>query len=251
MHTLLLCLPALLFSAAVNAQTLRVLTTGAFKQVASEFVSAFEAGHGVKIEMDNGTAGQLLKRINAGEPFDVLFLTPAGLAELARAGKVEPGSVKNVAKVAIGVAVKTGQPQPTISTVEEFKNAILQARKIAYIDPASGGSSGIYLDALFKRLGLSEHVKTKAVLVPGGYAAERVANGEADLAIHQVSEILPVKGVTLVGLLPADIQNYTTYGFGISSESKNHALAKKFVDSIAGVGVAEVIRSKGMLLVSE
>jgi molybdate transport system substrate-binding protein len=168
------------------------------------------------------------------------------LSELARAGKIDAASVKNVAKVAIGVAVKSGAAQPPIATVEEFKQAVLQAKKVAYIDPASGGSSGIYLDGLFKRLGISEEVKSKAVLVPGGYAAERVANGEADLAIHQVSEIMPVKGVVLVGLLPAEIQNFTTYGFGISTESKNQALAKKFVGSIAGAGGADMIRSKGM-----
>jgi molybdate transport system substrate-binding protein len=251
MRSFLLFFSALLFPIFAHAQTLKILTAGAFKQVAAELVTAFEAAHGVKIEMDNGTAGQLLKRINGGEQFDVLFLTPGGLSELARAGKIEAASVKNVAKVAIGVAVKSGVPLPPIATVEEFKQAILQAKKVAYIDPASGGSSGIYLDGLFKRLGISEQVKAKAVLVPGGYAAERVANGEADLAIHQVSEILPVKGVALVGLLPAEIQNFTTYGFGISTESKNQALAKKFLGSIAGAGVAEMIRSKGMAAVLE
>jgi molybdate transport system substrate-binding protein len=251
MRKLLLFLSAFFFAMSAQAQTLKVLTAGAFKQVAVEFITAFEAAHGVKIEVDNGTAGQFLKRINGGEQFDVLFLTPGGLNELARAGKIDPASVKNVAKVAIGVAVKSGAPQPAIATVEEFKQAVLQAKKVAYIDPASGGSSGIYLDGLFKRLGISEQVKAKAVLVPGGYAAERVASGEADLAIHQVSEILPVKGVALVGMLPAEIQNFTTYGFGVSTESKNQALAKKFLASIAGAGVAETIRSKGMAAVLE
>ena len=251
MRNLLFQFLALFFCASAHAQTLKILTTGAFKQVAAEFVTAFEQRNGVKVELDNGTAGGLLKRINQGETFDVLFLTPSGLAELTRAGKIEPASVKNVAKVAIGVAVKSGQAFPPIATVEEFKQAVLQANKIAYIDPASGGSSGIYLDGLFKKLGISEQVKAKAVLVPGGYAAERVANGEADLAIHQVSEILPVKGVTLIGFLPTEIQNFTTYGVGISVESKNQALARKFVSGIAGAGVAEMIRSKGMIEISE
>ena len=246
MRTFLLLLLAALHCASASAQSLRVLTTGAFKQVVVNFVPAFEAANGVKVEVQNDTAGALLKRIAAGETFDVVFLTPAGLAELARAGKVDAASVKPVAKVAIGVAVKAGQPSPPLATVEDFKQAVLRAGKVAYIDPASGGSSGIYLDGLFKRLGLADAVKAKAVLVPGGFAAERLVTGQADLAIHQVSEILPVSGVVLVGLLPEEIQNYTTYGYGIAADTRLHDLARKFVGALSTREAAEVIRTKGM-----
>ncbi len=251
MRSFLTLLAMALSCASVSAQTLKILTAGAFKQVAAEFVPAFEKENGVKVDLQNATAGALIKRISEGEAFDLVFLTPAGLNEMVRAGKVDASSVKPVAKVAIGVAVKAGAPKPSMSTVEEFKQAVLQASKVAYIDPASGGSSGIYLDGLFKRLGISEQVKLKAVLVPGGYAAERVANGQADLAIHQVSEILPVAGVVLVGHLPQDIQNYTTYGYGISTNTTNQNLARKFINSIASPAAAEVIRAKGMQSVGE
>ncbi len=251
MRSFLTLLAIALSCASANAQTLKILTAGAFKQVAAEFVPAFEKETGVKVDLQNATAGALIKRISEGEAFDLVFLTPAGLNDMARAGKVDSGSVKPVARVAIGMAVKAGAPKPLISTVEEFKQAVLHASKVAYIDPASGGSSGIYLDGLFKRLGISEQVKSKAVLVPGGYAAERVTNGQADLAIHQVSEILPVDGVVLVGLLPPDIQNYTTYGYGISTNTPNQSLARKFINSISSPAAAEVIRAKGMQAVGE
>ncbi len=246
MRSITVLLAAAFYCASANAQTLRILTTGAFRQVAAEFVPSFEKENGIKIDLQNATAGALIKRISDGEAFDLVFLTPAGLTEMSRAGKVDPGSIKQVARVAIGVAVKSGAAKPPIATVEEFKLAVLRADKIAYIDPASGGSSGIYLDGLFQRLGISEQVKSKAILVPGGYAAERVANGQADMAIHQVSEILPVAGVELAGLLPAEIQNYTTYGYGISTTTKNLELARKFVNSASAPGAAEVIRAKGM-----
>ena len=177
MRTFLFLLALALHCASASAQALRVLSAGAFRQVVVSFVPAFEAADGVKVEVLNDTAGALLKRIAAGEAFDIVFLTPAGLDELARAGKVDAASVKSVAKVVMGVAVKAGQPLPPLATVEDFKQAVLRAHKVAYIDPASGGSSSIYLDGLFKRLGIADAVAAKAVLVPGGYAAERVASG--------------------------------------------------------------------------
>jgi molybdate transport system substrate-binding protein len=100
---------------------------------------------------------------------------------------------------------------PDVSSVEQFRNALLQARKVAYIDPAAGGSSGIYLDGLFERWGIRDQVRAKAVLVPGGLVASRLMDGSADLAIHQISEIKAVPGAVLVGPLPAQIQNYTVY----------------------------------------
>ena len=230
-----------------SAQTLKVLTAGAFKQVVLAFVPAFEAKSGIKVEVENDTAGALLKRVQAGEAFDVLIIPPAGLATLGQEGKVDAASAAPVARVAIGVAVAKGAPRPPLETVDQFKEAVLKARKVAYIDPASGGSSGIYLDSLFQRLGIAEQVKAKAVLVPGGLVAERIAKGEADLAIHQVSEILPVAGVELAGLLPESIQQYTTYGAAVSATAKQKEHARAFVATLMAPEAAEVVRAKGML----
>lgn len=243
-----LLLPALALTATLaQADTIKVLTTGAFKQVVVALVPAFEARSGHKVDVQNDTAGALAKRIAAGESFDVLVLTPAGLKTLATEGKVKADSVATLAKVAIGVAVKAGAPQPAMASVEDFKQAVLAARKVAYIDPAAGGSSGIYLDGLFQRMGIAEAVRAKAVLVPGGLVADKLVSGEADLAIHQISEILPVQGAQLVAPLPEAIQNYTTYAGAVSAGSSHAQAAQAFLATLSSTEAAQTIRAKGML----
>ena len=246
--TSLVLAPVLALSAQLaQADTLKVLTTGAYKQVLMALVPGFEARTGHKLEVDNDTAGALSRRIAAGETFDVLMLTPGGLKPLAANGKVVPDSVTALGRAAIGVAVRAGTPQPPIGTEEEFKQAVLNAKKVAYIDPAAGGSSGIYLDGLFQRMGIAQAVRAKAVLVPGGLVATRLVSGEADLAIHQISEILPVAGVTLVGPLPEAIQNYTTYAGAVSGSTSKAQAARDFLATLSGPQAQEVLRSKGML----
>ena len=244
--TLLFSTLALTAHLAQADTTIKVLTTGAFKQVVVALVPAFEARTGHKVEVQNDTAGALAKRIAAGENFDVLVLTPAGLKTLATEGKVVASSVTPLAKVAIGVAVKAGAAQPAMASVEDFKQAVLAARKVAYIDPAAGGSSGIYLDGLFQRMGIAEAVRAKAVLVPGGLVADRLVSGEADLAIHQISEILPVAGAQLVAPLPEAIQNYTTYAGAVSARSSHPQAALAFLAALSGAEAAQTIRAKGM-----
>jgi molybdate transport system substrate-binding protein len=249
MRRTLSCLALLLFGAlagTARADDLRVLTTGAFKQAVVAAVPAFEARTGHRVTVLNDTAGALSARVAAGEPFDVLVLTPALLQPLGDRGRVAAGGIVPLAKVGIGVAVPAGAPRPAIATVEEFRQALLDARRVAYIDPASGGSSGIYLDGLFRRLGVAEAVRSKAVLVPGGLVAERLVTGEADLAVHQVSEILPVAGATLVGPLPEAVQNYTTYAGAVAADSAHAAAARAFLEAMASPEAAEALRGKGM-----
>jgi molybdate transport system substrate-binding protein len=244
----LLFLPTIaLVAPAAHAATIKVLTGGAFKQAVMAMVPAFEARTGHKVEVDNDTAGALQKRIAGGEAFDLAIITPPVLQALAGQGHVAAAGIVPLARVAIGVAVKSGTPAPEIGTVDQFKQAVLNARKVAYIDPAAGGSSGIYLDGLFTRMGIADQVRAKAVLVPGGLVADRLTKGEADLAIHQISEIIPVPGVTLVGPLPESIQNYTTYAGAVGSRAANVEAAQAFLAALSGAQAAEVLRSKGML----
>jgi molybdate transport system substrate-binding protein len=242
----LMAIPLSVVAAAAQADTLKVLTTGAFKQVVVAAAPGFEQRTGHRLDIQNDTAGALAKRVAAGERFDVLVLTPGALKPLEADGRVTAGGVTLLAKVAIGVAVRNGAPQPRIDTVEQFRQAVVDARRVAYIDPASGGSSGIYLDGLFQRMGIADAVKAKAVLVPGGLVAERLVSDEADLAIHQISEILPVRGVTLVGPLPEAIQNYTTYAGAVSAQSEHSAAARDFLATLAAPEAAETLRAKGM-----
>lgn len=229
----LLALP-LMFALGIGTATasdIKVLTAGAYKPVILALQADFEAQTGHRLKVENDTAGALLRRVLAGEAFDLLVITPAALAQLVQTGKVVDGAKieganRRLARVAIGVAVKNGAAVPDISTVSAFQSALLAARAVAYIDPAAGGSSGIYLGQLFEKWGMAERIKAKAVLVPGGLVAERVVNGQADIAIHQISEILAVPGAMLVGPLPAEIQNYTVYAGGVSAAATDSAAAR-------------------------
>jgi molybdate transport system substrate-binding protein len=230
---------------AIGAE-IKVLAAGAYRGVAAALAPAFEQQTGHKVVIDNGTAGQLVKRVNDGEAFDVLIVPPAGMKELAEAGKVRADTIANVARVGIGVAVREGAEVPKIATTDEFKQALLAAKKVAYIDPAAGGSSGIYLDKLYDKLGIGQEVRAKALLVPGGYVAERVTKGEADLGIHQISEILAVGGAVLVGPLPPEIQNYTVYAAAISTKAANADGARAFLEAMKTRDAAKALGSKGM-----
>ena len=130
---------------------------------------------------------------------------------MRQAGKLSAEPPLELARVAIGVAVPPDAPAPAIATVAEFRQTLAHARRIAFIDPAAGGSSGVYLDGLFARWGIRDEIRAKAILVPGGLVAKHLLDGSADLAIHQISEIKAVPGVKLVGPLPAEIQNHTVY----------------------------------------
>jgi molybdate transport system substrate-binding protein len=248
MHTRLrgLGLAALTLALSAAAEPLaateiKVLTAGAMRGVLEALLPEFETSTGHKVTLDNATAGTLAKRIADGEAFDLAIITPAIIDEAARSGKIA-GPRVDLAKVGIGVAVKEGAPAPDISTVEAFRQALLAAKSVAYIDPKAGGSSGIYFDGLIDRLGIGAEVRAKARLKTGGY----VASGEAELAVHQISEILPVKGVRLVGPLPAPVQNATVYAVGLGAAAKDPVAAKALLEHLAGPSTAATLHAKGM-----
>lgn len=233
-------------SGMASAAEVKVLTAGAFKQVVLALAPNFEKQTGNKVVVDNDTAGGLKKRIEGGAAFDVAVITPAVIDDLVAAGKIVSGSRVNLATVGVGIVVKEGAPKPDVSTVEAFKSTLLAAKSVAYIDPASGGSSGVYIDKLLERLGIADQVRPKAKLKKGGYVAELIVSGEAELGLHQISEIVPVKGAVLVGPLPKEIQNTTTYAAGLSASSQNKDAAQALIKMFSGPPAAIVLKSKGM-----
>ncbi len=238
----------MLFAGAADAAAadVKILTAGAMKAVVLELVPAFEKQTGHKAVVDNDTAGGLQKRIEGGEAFDLAVITPGVITNLAGKGKVVGDSRVNVARVGVGIVVKEGAAAPDVSTVDAFKRALMAAKTVAYIDPASGGSSGIYLTGLFDKLGIAADIKPKAKLKQGGYVADLIASGEAELGLHQISEILPVKGVKLVGPLPAEIQNYTTYAAAVGTDAKQADAARALIKILAGPDAESVLKSRGM-----
>src|SRR5436190_225355 len=246
-----LCLLAWFAAFAVGAQMacaaeIKLLTAGAMRAVVVAVLADFEKQTGHKVSLDNDTAGGLSKRIDGGEAFDVAIVTPAVVDDLAKKGRIIPGSRIDLAKVGMGVAVKEGAPAPDISTIDAFRRTLLAAKSVAYIDPKVGGSSGIYFDKLLDRLGIADQVRSKARLKAGGRVADLVASVDAEIAIHQISEIVPVNGVTLVGPLPDEIQNSTVYAGGIGAAAKDGAAAKALLAFLAGSAIDPILKSKGM-----
>jgi len=237
---------AALCAPASQAAELKLLTAGAFKSTVLALLPDYEKASGNKVSVDNDTVGALMKRIEAGENFDVVVMTPEAVDKLTGEGKVMSGSRTNLARVGVGVMVKTGASKPDISSVEAFKKALLDAKSVSFIDPASGGSSGIYVAKLLERLGIADHVKPKEKLKQGGYVADYIESGQAELGIHQISEILPHAGVTLVGPLPKEIQNYTVYAAGIGAATQHADAAKALIASFRGPSAEALFKSKGM-----
>jgi molybdate transport system substrate-binding protein len=246
MRRLAVVLAILIFAAPAFAAEIKVLSAGAFKPVVVALVPEFEKQTGHRVIVDNDTAGGLARRIAGGEAFDLVIVPPGGIEPLIKAGKVVDDSAVRLARVAIGVAVKKGAPSPDISSVAAFQEALLKARAVAYIDPAAGGSSGIYLSELFGKLGIADRIRPKAVLVPGGLVAERLVTDQADLALHQISEILAVPGATLVGPIPREIQNYTVYAGALGTGARDVAAARALLAALKGPGAEAILKDKGM-----
>ncbi len=236
----------LLLTTSTWAAEIRVLTAGALKPVLLAMAPAFEQQTGHKLLIQNDTAGALGKRIAAGEAFDLAVLTPAFVAPLLPTGKVIEASITPIARVGIGVAVREGAPKPDVSTAAAFRATLLAARSVAWIDPAAGGSSGIYMAGVYERMGIAPQIKAKSILVPGGLTAARLVTGEADLAVQQMSELLIVPGAVLAGPIPAELQNYTTYSAVLSSGVRDAAAARELLAALAGPKVRELFRTMGL-----
>jgi molybdate transport system substrate-binding protein len=248
---LTLAVSQLNMSQSARAAEIRVISGGAFKQVLNALAAQYQKETGNKLDITYKTVGQHVALIRDDrEKFDVAILTPEAIDNLAREGKVVSGTRAGLAKTGVGVVVKAGAPLPDISTVDAFKRTLLAAKSIAYIDPKAGGSSGIYVGALLQRLGIADQINAKAVLVHGGAVADHIADGEAEIGIHQISEILAIASVTLVGPLPAEIQNFTVYAAGVGASAKDGAAARALVEFLAGPHALPIIKAKGMQPVS-
>jgi molybdate transport system substrate-binding protein len=220
---------------------LKILSGGAMQGLMAEAVPLFERDGGCKVAVEIGLTSALRKAIADGAVFDIALLPRGDVDALARDGRITAGSVTDIARSAIGVAVRAGAPKPDIATVDAFKRAVLQAGSVTYSD----GPSGLYIAGLMERLGLAEAIKSKTRLTTGP-VAELLARGEVELGLQQIVAILPVKGADLVGPLPAELQNIIAYAAGLSARSANGEAARQFIAFTATPEVVDLIRAKGM-----
>ena len=229
----------------------RVLSAVGMRQVMSELGPKFErtTGHRLKVSFDSG--GVILKRLEHGEAADVVMINRSGMERLSGAGRLVGGSVRDLATSTVGVAVRKGARKPDISTPEAFKRAMLAAKRIACPDPALGGSSGVHIAKVFERLGIADAVKPKLVLVstpeqeqtmPG----QVLAQGNAEIALHQMQELIAVPGIEIVGPLPDDLRETFIFSAGIMTDATDVKAARALIEFLRTPEARAVIKAKGM-----
>ena len=231
-----------LLAPEANAAELKLPASTALKSVLEELGPQFEEASGNKLVLSFGPAAVLKKQIDEGATFDIAILTLSLTDALAKAGKIEPGSVTTLARAGLGVAVRVGAPKPDVSTHEALKRTLLSAKSIGY---NGVGASRAGNDAMFRKLGIAEAVQPKIKLLDVS-APIAVAKGDVELGLGPISEILPISGVQFAGPFPADVQSYLVFSVGISSASKNGDAAKLLIKFLTSPPAAAVIKAKGM-----
>jgi molybdate transport system substrate-binding protein len=182
-------------------------------------------------------------RLERGEPADVLIMVGYALDDLAKQGKVVADSRVALVKSPIGISVKAGAPKPDISSADAVKRALLAAKSIAYSDSASG----VYVSTeMFQKLGIAEQMKDKARKIPAEPVAGVVARGDAEIGFQQISEMLPVPGIDIVGQLPPDLQKITVFSAGIATVSKEPDAGKALIKFLASPAASAAIVKSGM-----
>lgn len=230
-------------SMAPSAAEISVLSGGAVKSAFAEAAGAWEKRTGHRVKATFAPAGEMQKRLAAGERFDIVIMPAENLPALERDGVVVAGSRRPIAGVSIGVAVKQGAPVPDISTPEALKRLLVEAKSLTYMDPTRGTSGKFVDEVVLPRLGVRDAVRAKTRFGEGGMIAEKVASGEVEIAIHQYTEILPVKGVTPVGLLPPELQKVTLYTGAVTRDARPEAAA--FLDHLASAEARAFFLARG------
>jgi molybdate transport system substrate-binding protein len=226
---------------------LSVYSSIGVRSAAEELFRRFEKQNGGRLAVTWGTAPMLVARIEAGERADVLILSRAAIDALQKQGKIISGSDVTLAGSGVAIAVKAGAPKPDISTAEALKQTLLKAKSIAYSEPSAGGASGVYFAKLLERMGIAESMKPKTKYPPaGGFSAELLLTGEAELAVQQKPELLHVPGIEILGFLPGDLNLVTQFAAAIMTGSKNTETGKVLIENLRSPQAAAVFRSKGL-----
>jgi molybdate transport system substrate-binding protein len=226
-----------------QAAEIKVLSSAAFREAYLELVPAFERATEHKVVTTWAGTNGIMERMARGETTDLVIMSAQGIDQLTKDGKVVAGSRVDLARSGIGVAVRSGLPKPDIGSTEALKRALAAAKSVAY----STGPSGVYLEALFQRLGIADDIKPKLKIAPGGTpVGTLIAKGDADIGFQQVSELLPIAGIDYLGPLPADIQHVTVFAAGLHASAKEPEAAKALVKFLTAPDAVPVIRKKGL-----
>jgi molybdate transport system substrate-binding protein len=228
---------------AADGAELKIFGSRVTKMVMGDLGAQFEQASGYTPVVITDVAAVMKRRIESGEPFDLAVLVDFQTDDLIKSGKLLADTRADVMKAGIGVAVKRGAPKPDIGTVEAFKRTLLNAKSITYLKE---GASTIYLDRLFAQLGIAEALRAKTVKPETETVSERVAQGEVELGIIVIPNILSVAGAELVGPLPPEVQSYIVFTAAVSAQSPHQQAARELIRLLRSPATVPLLKTKGM-----
>ena len=232
-----------------EAAELKVLSAIGMQSVLEGLGPKFERATGHKLAISFATAGAAIKRAQGGEAVDVVIATRQAIDGLVKNGKAAADNVTTLASAGISVAIRKGAPRPDISSPDALKRTLLAAKSISYVEPASGGASGVHFAKVLDRLGIANEMKSKTIFPNPKTPAEvgvLVANGEAEIGVHVIVELVSVAGIDIVGPLPGDLQNIIVFAAAVMASAKDAEAAKALVTFLRTPEAVAVIKTKGM-----
>jgi molybdate transport system substrate-binding protein len=248
MNAKLLVLAAALLAgcATLNEpRTVTVLSGGAVKSALADALAKWEARSGHKVAATFAPAGEMRKKVADGEIHDIIVIPVENFADLERSGAIDAATRRDLAGVAMGAAVRQGARVPDISTPEALKKTLGDARSLTYMDPKIGTSGKHFDESVLPKLGIRDAVRAKTTFGTGGYIAEKVASGEVEIAFHNMTELKPVPGVTIVGPLPASLQKVTIYSGAVMKGAKHPREAQALLDFLVSPEARAVFAARG------
>ena len=222
---------------------LKLISSMATREILAELIAQYQATTSQTVVAEAAGGVDVAKRVQAGAAVDVVVLAANAIDQLIADGKLLAGSRVDLVKSGVAVAVPAGARRPDISTEDAVKQAVLAAKTLSY----STGPSGVYLLKLFERWGILETIKPRIVQAPPGVpVGSLVAKGEVELGFQQLSELINLQGITVLGPLPPAIQTITTFSAGVSAASKDAEAARGLVAFMAAPAAAAIKRKQGM-----
>jgi len=234
---------ALMSAGSVSAADLKIFTTRSVMTILDRIGPEFERTTGHTLNINSDVAINLVRRVEAGEPFDFLVASPSQMDGLIAKGTIVAETRTNLVRSGIGVQVRAGAPKPDISSMDAFKRSLLDAKSIGYLKE---GQSGVYLHRVFDRIGIADAIRPKVIRPDTDIVSELVAKGEVELGLVVITQIVTTPGVELVGPIPAEIQSYITFTAGISAKATAPEAAHQLLQFLKGPAALPVIQAQGM-----
>jgi molybdate transport system substrate-binding protein len=229
---------------AAEGPSVHLLVSNGLKASMESLQTTCEATVGHPLDIRYNSTLSVRKSIEAGERFDVTMITTEAIEDLVKQGKLAGDSKISVGRSELGIGIKSGVPKPDIKTVDGLKKALLDVKSITY---PQDGASRAYIDKMFERLGIAAQVKPKIILAPGsGPATQSVADGKAGFVITLFSEILPIKGVDVLGALPGEFQSDIKFSAAASTAASDKQAAKAVIACVTGSKATPMLKAKGI-----